>query len=422
MTTGPSRLERAQAIVRDLQAQLGDGVPARAADVWRGAGGRHRCRSARRRPRAAATSAARSPTSAERYRNRPASPAVDRPVGRRRHRAAGSASGRAISAPVFTVGIGGPDAGARSRGRQPHRRRAAAARRVDRSERVGDQRRLRHRAGGAARQRQRPSGRSAPRDALRGRRADSRRCSPCLPSPTCRRSTPCEIPAAGGELAAENNTPQRAGAAADRPPQDPGGRRRARATSTPSSSARSADDPGLDVDAVVRKGQNDDGRDTFYVQAASVADGGAVERVSVEAIGAVRLRRVIFGNIEADFFTRDQLELTVEFVAERGGGLLVLGARSFDRQGLAGTRARAGAAGRSDRSARRPSRWPSAQRRRSSEPNTPALTDGWRDAPGDAAGGDRRTRTGRSGRRCRRWPRWRRLAARGRARRCWRWR
>ena len=26
-------------------------------------------------------------------------------------------------------------------------------------------------------------------------------------------------------------------------------------------------DPGLDVDAVVRKGQNDDGRDTFYVQA-----------------------------------------------------------------------------------------------------------------------------------------------------------
>jgi uncharacterized membrane protein len=46
---------------------------------------------------------------------------------------------------------------------------------------------------------------------------------------------------------------------------------------------------------------------------------------------------VIFGNIEADFFTRDQLALTAAFVAERGGGLLVLGARSFDRQGLAGT-------------------------------------------------------------------------------------
>ena len=46
---------------------------------------------------------------------------------------------------------------------------------------------------------------------------------------------------------------------------------------------------------------------------------------------------VIFGNIEADFFTRDQLVLTAQFVADRGGGLLVLGARSFDRQGLAGT-------------------------------------------------------------------------------------
>jgi uncharacterized membrane protein len=46
---------------------------------------------------------------------------------------------------------------------------------------------------------------------------------------------------------------------------------------------------------------------------------------------------VIFGNIEADFFTREQLELTREFIAIRGGGLLVLGARSFERQGLMGT-------------------------------------------------------------------------------------
>src|SRR6185436_12655929 len=37
------------------------------------------------------------------------------------------------------------------------------------------------------------------------------------------------------------------------------------------------------------------------------------------------------------FFSREQLELTNEFIANRGGGLLVLGARSFDRQGLAGT-------------------------------------------------------------------------------------
>ncbi len=46
---------------------------------------------------------------------------------------------------------------------------------------------------------------------------------------------------------------------------------------------------------------------------------------------------MIFGNIEGDFFTRDQLEMTTEFVSRRGGGLLVLGARSFERAGLVGT-------------------------------------------------------------------------------------
>jgi uncharacterized membrane protein len=98
-----------------------------------------------------------------------------------------------------------------------------------------------------------------------------------------------------------------------------------------------ADDPGLEIDAVVRKGQNDDGRDTFYVQAdpsrmAALSSGYPFKRSELFAYDGV-----IFGNIEADFFTREQLELTNEFIATRGGGLLVLGARSFDRQGLAGT-------------------------------------------------------------------------------------
>ncbi|MBM3809214.1 MAG: VWA domain-containing protein [Acidimicrobiia bacterium] len=96
-------------------------------------------------------------------------------------------------------------------------------------------------------------------------------------------------------------------------------------------------DPGLDVDAVVRKGQNDDGRDTFYVQAgpsrmAALSSGYPFTRSELFAYDGV-----LFGNIEADFFTREQLALTNEFVARRGGGLLVLGARSFDRQGLLGT-------------------------------------------------------------------------------------
>lgn len=98
-----------------------------------------------------------------------------------------------------------------------------------------------------------------------------------------------------------------------------------------------ADDPGLEVDAVVRKGQNDDGRDTFYVQAvpsrmAALSSGYPFKRSELFAYDGV-----IFGNIEADFFTREQLEMTNDFVAVRGGGLIVLGARSFDRQGLMGT-------------------------------------------------------------------------------------
>lgn len=98
-----------------------------------------------------------------------------------------------------------------------------------------------------------------------------------------------------------------------------------------------ASDRGLDVDAVVRKGQNDDGRDTFFVQAgesraAALSSGYPQTREALFAYDAI-----VFGNVESDFFTRDQLDMTARFVAERGGGLLVLGARSFERQGLTGT-------------------------------------------------------------------------------------
>jgi uncharacterized membrane protein len=96
-------------------------------------------------------------------------------------------------------------------------------------------------------------------------------------------------------------------------------------------------DAGLEVDSVIRKGQNEEGRDTFIVQAASsrapaLADGYPVKRDQL-----FRYDAIVFGNIAGDFFTRDQLAMTADFVAERGGGLLVLGARSFDRAGLVGT-------------------------------------------------------------------------------------
>jgi uncharacterized membrane protein len=98
-----------------------------------------------------------------------------------------------------------------------------------------------------------------------------------------------------------------------------------------------ARDPGLDIDAVVRKGTNDAGRPTFFVQAGgnrvkSLVNGYPATRAELFAYDGI-----IFGNIEADFFTKEQLALTADFVANRGGGLLVLGARSFDRQGLVGT-------------------------------------------------------------------------------------
>ena len=145
-----------------------------------------------------------------------------------------------------------------------------------------------------------------------------------------------EIPASGDELAAENNS-----RSVLVPPQT--GRRKILILEGAPGYEHTflkralGQDRGLDVDAVVRKGQNDDGRDTFYVQAApsrmaALSSGYPAKRSELFAYDAV-----IFGNIEADFFTREQLALTSEFVAERGGGLLVLGARSFDRQGLAGT-------------------------------------------------------------------------------------
>jgi uncharacterized membrane protein len=145
-----------------------------------------------------------------------------------------------------------------------------------------------------------------------------------------------QIPEAAGEIAGENNR-----RSVLVPPQT--GRRRLLVMEGAPGYEHTflkralGEDPGLEIDAVVRKGQNDDGRDTFYVQAApsrmaALSGGYPFKRSELFAYDGV-----IFGNIEADFFTREQLEMTNDFVAQRGGGLLVLGARSFERQGLMGT-------------------------------------------------------------------------------------
>ena len=98
-----------------------------------------------------------------------------------------------------------------------------------------------------------------------------------------------------------------------------------------------ARDTSLEVDSVVRKGKNADGQDTFFVQAgagraAALMAGFPARREDLFAYDAL-----VVANVEGDFFTRAQLAMAADFVAERGGGLLVLGGRSFSSRGLIGT-------------------------------------------------------------------------------------
>jgi uncharacterized membrane protein len=96
-------------------------------------------------------------------------------------------------------------------------------------------------------------------------------------------------------------------------------------------------DAGLEIDSVVRKGTDDGGTNTFYVQAprerATALVGGYP--ATREALFAYDV--IVLANVDADDLTASALDLTRAFVGERGGGLLVLGARGFERQGLRGT-------------------------------------------------------------------------------------
>jgi uncharacterized membrane protein len=96
-------------------------------------------------------------------------------------------------------------------------------------------------------------------------------------------------------------------------------------------------DDGLEVDSVVRKGQNEEGRDTFFIQAVSSRASALATGYPTRRAELFEYDAVFFGNVEGDFFSRDQLEMTRDFVATRGGGLLVFGARSFERSALPGT-------------------------------------------------------------------------------------
>jgi uncharacterized membrane protein len=98
-----------------------------------------------------------------------------------------------------------------------------------------------------------------------------------------------------------------------------------------------ATDSGIEVDSVVRKGRNEQGSDTFYIQAARSRAAALASGYPQKAEDLFRYDAVVLANVDGAQLSRSQLDATREFVARRGGGLLVLGARSFQRQGLLDT-------------------------------------------------------------------------------------
>ena len=98
-----------------------------------------------------------------------------------------------------------------------------------------------------------------------------------------------------------------------------------------------AADPGLDIDSIVRKGKNEQGADTYYIQAAQSRTNALIAGYPSRAEELFAYDAVVLANVEPTQLTHDQQELTRAFVGQRGGGLLVLGARTFVKPGLIDT-------------------------------------------------------------------------------------
>lgn len=96
-------------------------------------------------------------------------------------------------------------------------------------------------------------------------------------------------------------------------------------------------DQGLEVDSIVRQGRNEQGSDTFYIQAAparsaALAPGFPQSRDALFAYDAVVLANAGMAALGASAPAALRA-----FVSARGGGLLVLGSQSFSRGGVTGT-------------------------------------------------------------------------------------
>lgn len=96
-------------------------------------------------------------------------------------------------------------------------------------------------------------------------------------------------------------------------------------------------DPSFEIDSIVRKGKDDSGRDTFIIQAGGGRGAGLLTGFPTTREALFAYDTVIIGNLEGEFFGRSQMDLLTDFVGTRGGGLLLLGSRTFLQRGLAGT-------------------------------------------------------------------------------------
>jgi uncharacterized membrane protein len=142
------------------------------------------------------------------------------------------------------------------------------------------------------------------------------------------------IPEAAGELVPENNSRS----ALVQPPSRP--RRVLLVEGAPGfehSFLKRAwtEDTGLEIDSIVRKGKNEQGTDTFYIQASRSRSNALTSGYPQRAEDLFVYDALVLANVEGNQLSREHLESTRRFVSERGGGLLVLGGRSFLRQGLA---------------------------------------------------------------------------------------
>jgi uncharacterized membrane protein len=88
-------------------------------------------------------------------------------------------------------------------------------------------------------------------------------------------------------------------------------------------------DPSVSLDSVVRKGRNDVGQDTFYVQAAPGRTAALTAGFPESRDALFAYDGVVLANLEPDALTREQQARLADFVGERGGGLLVLGSRAL---------------------------------------------------------------------------------------------